>query len=77
MLRITVNLPDTYRPLLDARIRELRRAGDSHYGRCLIDDDLGLTPVNHRALADAAERAADAHALHRSKARPRLPKSSR
>lgn len=40
MLRITINLPEDYRPLLDARIRELRRAGDSHYGRCLIDDDL-------------------------------------
>ena len=74
MLRIMINLPDDYRPLVQARKKALQRSSLSHYGRCLIDDDLGLTPVNHHALAAAAERAADENAQRRKPARRTQPK---
>lgn len=74
MLRIMVNLPDEYLPLVEARMRLLKRSSLSHYGRCLIDDDLGGAPINHHAHAAAVERAADENAQRRKPARRTQPK---
>lgn len=74
MIRFTLNLPDSYGPRLNARLKATGHKKVA-YARWLIARDLGLVSdaINHQSLADAAERAADEHAQRRNRARPIRP----